>query len=296
MLLMIAFFWGFTTVLMQVVNNYMGWQMYLFLRFASAALVLMPFMPRIVGECWRTNRRVLLHGAMVGIMIYIQVAGNVIGMKYTTVSNCSFIAQLSIVLVPLMEIIAGKERPKLYIAGGIGVTLAGLVFLTGLFKLELNIGDLIVFGVALMSSIDMIYVGRCAERGEDMRAIGTLQIVAAAAASGVGLLLTNDYAVTVTPYSVFIVLLTGIVGSTVCKVVMAMAQKYVSPQQVSFDLSLMPVFGVIGAMVIPGASGETEKLIWNDYIGCVLILIGFFIILYYRYREAGKEIAAAKQE
>ena len=95
------------------------------MRFLIAAAVLWPLAWRRSGTTHE-----LAHGMLAGAALLAGYLLQTYGLQRTTGSRSAFITYLLVVIVPLMEAVLIRRRPRLAALVGAGLAVAGLVLLT----------------------------------------------------------------------------------------------------------------------------------------------------------------------
>jgi drug/metabolite transporter (DMT)-like permease len=117
-LLLVTLVWGTTFPAMKALTLHFSAQWIIFIRFAIAGILLSPFL-------WKPSRDDLVSGALLGALLFFCFMFQVEGLALTTSNRNAFICGLSVLFVPLLDLLAGKLPEK-------RVVLATLLALTGL--------------------------------------------------------------------------------------------------------------------------------------------------------------------
>jgi drug/metabolite transporter (DMT)-like permease len=127
-LLAITAIWGSSFALMKNVLDYMPSFAYLALRFLIAAAVMVAIFHR---EFRNLNKKVLLYGCILGLMLFGGMALQVTGLYFTTASNSAFITGLNVIMVPVISALVLRKKPDIASVIGVILAFAGLFLLTG---------------------------------------------------------------------------------------------------------------------------------------------------------------------
>ena len=131
LMLLTALIWGSAFVAQRLGMEHVGPFLYTGLRFALAALVLVPLLTysaakqRIPGEPWST-RGLLFGGAMMGLVLALGINLQQVGLLFTSVTNSGFITGLYVIIVPLIGLFIGHKT-------GIGIWLGAILAVVGMF-------------------------------------------------------------------------------------------------------------------------------------------------------------------
>jgi drug/metabolite transporter (DMT)-like permease len=120
-LLLVTLVWGTTFPAMKELTVYFSPVWIIFLRFAVAALLLAPFL-------YKAGRDDLVSGGLLGVLLFFCFMFQVEGLALTTSNRNAFICGLSVLVVPLLGLVAGKLPEK-------RIVLALVLALTGLAAL-----------------------------------------------------------------------------------------------------------------------------------------------------------------
>jgi drug/metabolite transporter (DMT)-like permease len=259
MLVVIAFFFGSTFLIVQDAVRDVAVAPFLAARFGIAALVLAPFAmrrPASPGE--------LRDGAAAGVALLAGYAFQTIGLQYTTSSTSAFITYMCVVFVPVIGLIVHRRRPDSMTVIGIAIAVVGLALLTGGGRgADLGKGELFTLGCAICFAIHFVILGHIAARHDPVR-ITAIQMTVVAAASFVpsaaqGQLHFSTAALVAAAF-------TGVFATALAFLFQVMAQQVVSAARTALVLLLEPVF----AAALGYADGE--RLGATRLVGAALIL------------------------
>ncbi len=264
-LLSVTLFWGTTFILSKQVLEVVPLPVFLFLRLTIAALALNLFALRFRKE-W--NKQVLMHGVILGVLLYFSYFFQMWGIQFTSASNAGFITGMSVVLVPIFGFLFFKYRPALNVLFGILFAVIGLLLLTGANPLNWNDGDLLVMVCALAVAFHVIFTGRFAHRNN--------VYLLTAAQLGVVSLLTM-FAL---PFSDFqwpviqmnhwwLLIYLGLFGTVYTFLMQTAMQRFTTTARTALIFAMEPVFAALFAFLIAG-----EQLTISGWIGGLLIVLG----------------------
>lgn len=273
-LLAITVVWGASFPLMKMVLEYVPAYAYLSMRFLLAAVILIAIFYK--NTC-KINKRVLLHGCIIGAFMFGGMAFQVVGLYTTTASNSGFITGLNVVIVPVIAAFLLKKKPDKASFIGVAIAFAGLFFLSGGLNLNFNFGDFLTFLCAICWAFQIIFIDKFTQT-EDAPLLAIIQVSFVGVAS-MAFWLTADAGkpVVINGTVVAILLFTGVLGSALAFGGQTMAQKDTTPTHTALILTAEPVFAAIFAMIIPNAQGVTEMPSLTKATGCLLILSGMLV-------------------
>ena len=120
-LLVVALVWGTTVPAMKDLSAYFSPAWIIFLRFALAGILLLPFL-------WKARRADLVSGAILGVLLFFCFAVQVEGLTLTTSNRNAFICGLNVLVVPLLGVLAGS-LPERRIVAALALAVTGLALL-----------------------------------------------------------------------------------------------------------------------------------------------------------------------
>ena len=129
LLLLVALLWGLGFAPQRLALEGMAPVAFNFWRFAFGAMMLLPFI--FSSKSSRTallNKRTILAGAGLGLLLTAGAAFQQISLAYTKVANVAFITGFYVALVPLIGILFKKSYPLLTWIGGL-IALPGSAYL-----------------------------------------------------------------------------------------------------------------------------------------------------------------------
>ena len=272
-ILSITVIWGSSFIIMKNVVAEVGVFAYLTLRFTVAAILLGVLFRRQVRS---VRRRDMLHGGVIGLLLFLGMALQVAGLKYTAASTSAFVTGLNVVMVPILSAILLRKQPPARAIAGVAMATVGLFVLTGGLTQGWNKGDTLTLLCALCFALQIIFIDKF-NTETDPRLNAVLQMVTAALLYAATWLLFEHDAVHFSWRLVLTVLYTGALGTAFAFGVQTIAQKYTSPTRTALIIACEPVFGAIFALVVPGTNGKTESLTVPMVIGSLLVLGGMVL-------------------
>jgi len=275
-LLFIAFIWGTTFIIVQEAVRILPPLAFNAVRFLGAALLFIIYL-FIVDRSFKrlANRKLLLHGFILGIVLFGGYAFQTIGLLHTTTTNTGFITGLSVVLVPFLAMWMNRKRLALQTWIAAGIALFGLYLLTfNGSEMSWNKGDLFVLICAIGFALQIAITDRYASL-HDTLALVTVQLGTVGILATLSSLLFEPF---MTPVEllhmiaepkVWFALLVSICLSTAFAFFMqTWAQRYTSPSRVAIIYAMEPVFAAI-----TGVTVANETLGAYALVGCSLIFI-----------------------
>jgi drug/metabolite transporter (DMT)-like permease len=284
-LVLAAFLFGSTFVLVQDAIEDITPTGYVTIRFTVGALALAPFAVALARREGALERRVLLRaGVVAGLLLFAGYTFQTVGLQYTESSTSAFITGLYAVFTPVVESLVRRRVPPPGVCAGIAIATVGLFLLTGA-ELSIGAGELLTLGCAVTFAVWIVYQGAYAERLHTIPFMTVQMAVLAAAsvpptiATGVGQL---------TGLAVFAAVFTGVACSSAALSLQLYGQRRVSPSRTALILLMEPVFaGIFGY-------GAGERLGALGIAGAGVILAGIAVAELAPSREAVSERASVR--
>ncbi|MGA2823869.1 MAG: DMT family transporter [Bacteroidales bacterium] len=276
-LLLAAIIWGFAFVAQRVGMEYVGPFTFNGVRFILGTLVLVPFL--FIGKKFSpkdpslviSRRKIFLGVIITGILLFIGVSLQQVGLKTTTAGKAGFITGLYVVFVPIVGIFLG-HRINLYTWLGVLFSATGLYFLSIKSGLRIEHGDLLVLGCAVVFTFHVLMIGWLSPRMNSFdlatgqfAICALLNILVASSIESVDAGKIIEAAVPI--------LYGGILSVGIAYTLQVIAQKEAHPAYASIILSMEAVFAALGGWMI-----LHESLSQRSLIGCVLMLAGMVIV------------------
>jgi len=264
-LLTVTFFWGSTFIVSKIILEEVPLPVYLFLRFGIAAVILDIAAVRFVGEL---DKKTLIHGAVLGGLLYISYFFQMWGIQFTSASNAGFITGLSVALVPVAGFLFFKFKPSFTALIGVGFALIGLLLLTGANPLDWNKGDLLIFVCALAVAFHVIFTGKFAPQ-HNVYLLTAVQLTVLALLTIFALPFSEFKWPQFTIKNISALVYLGIMGTVFTFLMQTAMQRYTTTTRTAVVFAMEPVFAALFAFVIAG-----EMLSKSGWIGGLLIVFG----------------------
>ena len=278
LLLLAAFIWGFSFVAQRTGMAHLGPFAFNAVRFFLGGLVLLPLMGLFNRQRQRVglavvplrDRRLLLGGAVVGLLLFGGATLQQAGIVFTTAGKAGFITSLYVVLVPLLGLLVG-HRPSAAVWVGAVLAAAGLYFLTIEGAFGMAWGDLLVLVGAFVWAIHFLVLGHFSPQTDTIK-LSFLQFMVCAALSAVAALLFETSAIADFRAALVPILYSGILSVGLGYTLQVVALGNARPADAAILLSLEAVFAVMAGRLLLG-----EQLTSRAFLGCVLMLAGILI-------------------
>ena len=261
-LVVAAFFFGTTFLVVKDAVADVGPVPFLAVRFAIGALVLWPLSRRTPATpgLWRA-------GLPVGGALAAGYLFQTIGLQYVSASESAFITYLLVAFVPVLAALKLGRAPATPTVVGVVLACVGLWLLTGASP-SLGKGELLTVGCAVAFALHVVLLAEHAVGHGAMR-LNTAQLVVVAAVCAVPGLFLGGYAFPLEAW--LAAAFTGVFASALALGVQVWAQARIEPSTSALILTLEPVF----AAVLGFATGD--RLGWVGASGAGLILAAVLV-------------------
>lgn len=277
-LLLVAFIWGATFVLVQNAISFLEPFSFNGVRFLIASLILgawLVFFEKKQLTHW--NWRLILAGIFMGIWLFIGYATQTIGLLYTTSSKAGFITGLSVVLVPLFSIFLLKQRPGINAIIGVIIATVGLYLLTMTNTTGLNFGDTLIFFCAIAFAMQIIVTGKYSSSYPSLL-LTVVQIATVAFLSIISAFIFEDWQQAFNPEIMLqtkvlnALIITSIFATALAFLAQTSFQKYTTATRVALIFAMEPVFAAVTAYF-----WADERLTLSAILGCLFIFAGMIL-------------------
>ncbi|MBE3550436.1 MAG: Permease of the drug/metabolite transporter (DMT) superfamily [Brockia lithotrophica] len=280
----VSFVWGTTFVLVKDALPILPPFAFLAVRFALAFLF---FLPLCLWERRRGRAPVrpadVALGFRLGMWLFLGYALQTVGLQHTTAAKAGFLTGLSVILVPLLGWLLGRNDLRKRDLLSAAAALLGLYFLTGTEAAASagaaheSLGDLLVLLCALFFAVQIVETDRLV-RQSSPTVLATFQVLAVAVFSiPFSLLWEADALATLgprllAPPVLLALAVTSFFATTFAFWAQAHAQRRVPPSHVALIFALEPVFAALAGVLWAG-----EPFTLSMGIGSALILGGILL-------------------
>lgn len=275
----VVIIWGLAFIWQNIASKVLGPLTVVGLRsliaviFITLVAILVPSLyrsqaPKLMGEV--SSSKKLWLGIMCGVVLFLAMYIQQIGIGMTTAGKAGFITVLYICIVPFIGMFLGNKLNKFFIIGLI-LAVVGFYLLSVKEEFSLELGDIIVFISAIFFGIHIIVIDYSALRVNSMF-LSIIQLVVVAIFS-LGLALIKETIILGDILSVVSPLLAlGILSSGLGYTGQIIAQREIPPHTTSLIMSLESVVAAIGGVLI-----LNEHIGLREGIGMVVVLVGIII-------------------
>lgn len=145
---LLTLIWGTTFVVVKGAVEGMAPSLLILLRFGVAALFFLPWLFRLPAGAFGP-------GMELAFWLFVGYASQTLGLAHTSASRSAFITALSVVLVPLLLRLAGREVGPAFLAAFLALAGVGLLSYDP-YQPPFNVGDLWTFLTALAYALYIV--------------------------------------------------------------------------------------------------------------------------------------------
>jgi len=276
LILLAAFIWGIAFYFQKVAMLQIGPLLFLGMRGAVAALVLLPFMLReqrrtvrveaaAGGGIWRL-------GLMAGGVFFLAGSTQQSGIVSATVTNTGFLTALYVVVTPFLFWIVRRQRPGLWTWLSVALAFAGVWALSGGSLGALNKGDILVACSSLFWASLLIISGEASRHAQPLT-YTCIQFSVVAIVSLACAFVFENVAIDALLRALIPILYVGVLSSALTFGLMAIALQHVPAPRASILLSMETVFAASAGFFFLG-----ERLSGSGVFGALLILSAVLVV------------------
>lgn len=256
-------FWGISFSVTKLAIGPNQSALFLFYRFLMATLVL-------TLVFWKHVRNMEKNSIKTGTSLAIPLVAGIylqtLGITHTSASQCSFVAGITVVIIPVFKLVFYRN------AAPLKIWIAAFVALVGLFVISVNenfsigIGDVYTIIGAFCFAVYLIQVEKASKK---TNIIPTIVPMFASCSLFTFLLIFNQQTIVWIPQqnNFWIgIVFCAIFSTAYMYSVSNIAQKYISAERVSIIYLFEPVFGAIAAYFILGENITSRLLIGGALI------------------------------
>ena len=262
MLVVAAILWGLGFVAQRDGMNYIGPFLYSAIRFGIGVLCLLPvyFLTRKHERKIKVKKKtILIAGLIVGVLLFLAVSAQQIGLQTTTAAKASFITALYMILVPIFGIFL-KHKTTKAVWFSIAIALAGVYFMSITKEFTIERGDLFVILCAFLWAVHFLFIAHYSSRVGAIR-LSLLQFLVCAVLSSIVAIFTEPIHLSALSPALPSILYGGIGAVGIAYTLHVVALKDANPAYASLILSTESVFGALGGWLILHETMTSRQLL-----------------------------------
>ncbi len=226
------------------------------------------------SQIFQLHKQELYSAVLCGVFLFTGYAFQNFGLwenefyTSTTPSKSAFITSISIIMVPIMLVIAGIQKVSFRIWIAILLATFGLYLLLDPTGTGISLGDILTFGCAICFAIHIILQDYYAKKGIHVTRFLLIQVATVTTLSFICSFFFDTQPPSWSPELINALLMTGIIATTIAILIMVWAQQILSPSQTALIFSLEPVFAAVFSWILIG-----EILGFWGWVGGVLVVL-----------------------
>jgi len=217
-----------------------------------------------------TTKKLLIAGIMAGLLLFLAISFQQVGLQYTTAGKAGFITGLYIFFVPLIGLFFGQKTGSGTWLGAI-IALVGLYFLSIKEDFSIAEGDLLQLTCAVFFAAHVLYIGYFAKRMDPLK-LSLVQYVVTGVLSLVIALCIELITWDMIRQTAIPLLYAGVMSTGIAYTLQVVAQQHAHSSHAAIILSLEGAFAVLGGWLL-----LDEYLTTRGLVGCGLMLTGMFL-------------------
>jgi drug/metabolite transporter (DMT)-like permease len=276
-LLFCAIVWGvsFPTVKLSLI--YMSPNAFIFLRFFVTLAVFYIFYREKIS---RFGKKEVTHGIILGIYLFIGFISQTVGLLYTSASNSAFITGTNLILIPFVQLIVIKVKPKIENIIGVIIVMTGIYILSDLQKTSINWGDIVTMFCAVAFAFHIVYLHKYSKESPALPLIYgqylSMTVLSFISMIIFEVLIFGNIKFVYSNVLLFSVIFNGVFSTFIAFILAIKFQKYTTPIRAGLIYNMEQVFAVIFSFII-----ISEVLTLNQVIGSLIILAGLLVSEFY---------------
>ncbi|MCF8564648.1 DMT family transporter [Alicyclobacillus tolerans] len=257
-LLLVALVWGTTYVASKDVVSSVPVMQFLFIRFLLTTVLMLPLTFNAIRKA---DRSTWLTGIVFGLFLFAIFTLETYGVANTSAANAGFLISLFAVMVPLIQSVVYRKRPKLTLLGAVILSVLGTALLT-LHGYHINIGDYLVLGAAFCRAVQMTFTKKLTDgKAMNSGALTTIQLGVVAIGSGFVTIFQHP---SYTHLTISFWLITGylaVFATMFAFFIQLTMIRRTSPSRVAVLMSSEPIFAALASVLILGESLSVVAMI-----------------------------------
>lgn len=281
-LLIVTLLWSATFVIIKGALEDISSMLFIGLRFLIAGIILLPIVIRRKLD-WKNAK--IIPPIILGVLLFLGFATQTVGLKFTSATKSAFLTGSAVAIIPFLQLIIEKKKPKTGPIIGVVVVLIGILFLSGgnsimtLLKdivTNFNFGDFLTLICAFFFALYVVYLDMISSKYIFWMLlivqIGVSAFLAFSTAIVFDLINYEQLRIEFTSKLSFGIIYTSIFATLFTTTLQTKYQKLVSPTKAGIVYSFEPIFAAIIAFFF-----LSERISAFGLLGAVLIFVGLII-------------------
>ena len=231
------------------------------------------------SQIFQLHKQELYSAVLCGVFLFTGYAFQNFGLwenefyTSTTPSKSAFITSISIIMVPIMLVIAGIQKVSYRIWTAILLATIGLYLLLDPTGSGISLGDIFTFGCAICFAIHIILIDIFMKQFYSPFTFGFIQYAIVFLCSLIFALSLENPTIANIKIEWFELLYTGVFSAGIGYTLQIIAQSKASPAPAAIILSMESVFGALAGWILLNQILDANKI-----LGCLAIFMGVIIV------------------
>lgn len=270
-LLFVTLCWGLGFVFVKTSVEVIPPLYLLGLRFSIACVILAAiFIKRLI----RSDRKVIRHGLVIGIVLFAAMALQTYGCKYTTAGKNAFLTTIYVILVPFVHFIFNRVIPRMtyIIAAFTGFLGIGLISLTE--RLSIGSGDLMTIGSGVCYALQIVLIARYAQDDDPFLLVIWEFLITSVLAFVIAPFVSGPLRADMfTKDTIESILFLAIAASILGFGLQVVCQKYAPPAPAAIIMGMEALFGAAASYIF-----LNEVMTPRMMTGCALLILAMVMV------------------
>ncbi|MCF6269272.1 MAG: DMT family transporter [Melioribacteraceae bacterium] len=281
-LLLVTVLWSATFVIVKESLTDISSMLFIGLRFLIAGIILLPIIIHKKLDWKHSN---LLPPIFLGVLLFIGFSTQTVGLKYTSATKSAFLTGTAVAIIPILQLLVEKKRPKTGSVMGVAVVLIGILFLSGGNSIltllsdiaaNFNFGDFLTLICALFFAMYVVYLDMLSSRYNFWMLliiqIGVSAFLAFVIALFFDVINYEVLRINFTNQLGLGILYTAIFATLITTTLQTKYQRFVTPTKAGIVYSFEPIFAAVIAFIF-----LSERITSFGLLGAALIFVGLII-------------------
>lgn len=239
------------------------------LRFGIAFLIMLIIFRKNVLQM---DRRAMGESCWMGALLVLTFGFLMYGLRTTEASTASFLTGISVVVVPILNLLLFRNKPQKQVWIAMMVAVAGIALLSLKDGLSIQSGAVLCILGAMFNAVYIVETSRFSAHSDPLL-LGIWQLFWAGIIAGVGAIFYDGFTMPSSPVGWVVVLGLALLCSAYGYVLQPVAQRYTDSNKAGFILASEPAFSLIFAFTI-----LHEMFSLKEGLGALLVFLSILIV------------------
>jgi len=265
-LILVAFSWGSTFVVVQNAIKDIAVFDFLAIRFFLAFVIMFALFYKKI----EFDSTTIKYAAILGLFNFLAYATQTIALNFTSSAVIGFITGLNVVFVPIIAYFFFKKELSIYSIIAVVLSALGVYFLTNSAELSFGLGEFLTLLCAIFVALHINYTDKLA-KSKNIFTLVTFQFLAIAILSFIASFFEPPKRFTLSKNVILAIFVTTIFATVFAFLVQTYAQKFTTATKTAIIFTLEPFIAALFGYF------NNEPLGINQFIGFILIISAMLI-------------------